>query len=105
MTLTDNDRRVIRCFTDKVACDGGKLTTDGARLDGYWMGGRGIAQWKAGKIHFTDLGSKAAETVHNLRWFEVTETRGHIDKGRRNQHVGGAAAQIDADAVAGAQQG
>jgi flavin-binding protein dodecin len=21
---------------------------------------------------------KAAETLHNLRWFEVTETRGHI---------------------------
>lgn len=26
--------------------------------------------------------AKAAETIHNLRWFEVTETRGHIDKGR-----------------------
>ena len=25
--------------------------------------------------------AKAAETIHNLRWFEVTETRGHIDKG------------------------
>lgn len=23
--------------------------------------------------------AKAAETVRNLRWFEVTETRGHID--------------------------
>jgi dodecin len=22
---------------------------------------------------------KASETVHNLRWFEVTETRGHIE--------------------------
>ena len=22
---------------------------------------------------------KAGETVHNLRWFEVTETRGHIE--------------------------
>jgi flavin-binding protein dodecin len=26
--------------------------------------------------------AKAAETVRNLRWFEVTETRGHIDGGR-----------------------
>lgn len=25
--------------------------------------------------------SKAAETVHNLRWFEVDEIRGHIEKG------------------------
>lgn len=26
--------------------------------------------------------AKAAETVRNLRWFEVVETRGHIEKGR-----------------------
>jgi flavin-binding protein dodecin len=26
--------------------------------------------------------AKAAETVRNLRWFEVTDTRGHIEKGR-----------------------
>jgi flavin-binding protein dodecin len=25
---------------------------------------------------------KAAETVKNLRWFEVVETRGHIEAGR-----------------------
>ena len=25
---------------------------------------------------------KAAQTVHNLRWFKVTETRGNIDKGK-----------------------
>ena len=25
---------------------------------------------------------KASQTVRNLRWFEVTETRGHIDGGR-----------------------
>lgn len=25
--------------------------------------------------------SKAAETVHNLRWFEVGEIRGHIEQG------------------------
>lgn len=24
---------------------------------------------------------KAAESVHNLRWFEVSEIRGHIDQG------------------------
>lgn len=26
--------------------------------------------------------SKAAETVHNMRWFEVTETRGYIEEGK-----------------------
>jgi dodecin len=25
---------------------------------------------------------KAAETVRNLRWFEVVDTRGHIEQGR-----------------------
>jgi flavin-binding protein dodecin len=25
--------------------------------------------------------AKASESVRNLRWFEVTETRGHIDNG------------------------
>lgn len=26
--------------------------------------------------------ARAAETVHNLRWFEVVETRGQIEDGR-----------------------
>lgn len=26
--------------------------------------------------------AKAAETVRNLRWFEVVDTRGHIEAGR-----------------------
>ena len=26
--------------------------------------------------------AKAAETVRNLRWFQVVETRGHIEAGR-----------------------
>jgi flavin-binding protein dodecin len=25
--------------------------------------------------------SKASKTIHNMRWFEVVDTRGHIDKG------------------------
>lgn len=25
---------------------------------------------------------RAGKTVHNLQWFEVVETRGHIDNGR-----------------------
>ncbi|WP_046113461.1 dodecin [Aquincola tertiaricarbonis] len=26
--------------------------------------------------------AKAAESVRNIRWFEVTETRGHVEEGR-----------------------
>jgi len=26
--------------------------------------------------------AKAGESLHNLRWFEVVETRGHIDQGQ-----------------------
>jgi flavin-binding protein dodecin len=26
--------------------------------------------------------AKASKTVHNLRWFQVTETRGEIEKGK-----------------------
>ena len=26
--------------------------------------------------------AKAAETIQNMRWFEVVETRGHIDNGK-----------------------
>ena len=26
--------------------------------------------------------AKASETIHNMRWFEVIETRGHIDEGK-----------------------
>jgi len=25
--------------------------------------------------------AKASKTIHDMRWFEVIETRGHIDKG------------------------
>lgn len=25
---------------------------------------------------------KAGESIHNMRWFEVTETRGHIEDGQ-----------------------
>jgi len=26
--------------------------------------------------------SKASQTINNMRWFEVIETRGHIDNGK-----------------------
>ncbi|MBI3577938.1 MAG: dodecin domain-containing protein [Ignavibacteriales bacterium] len=29
--------------------------------------------------------ARASTTVHNLRWFQVTETRGHIENGKVSQ--------------------
>lgn len=64
MTIGKTDKAVIDAFTDKKAASGNKLTTDGKRLDGNWSGGTGIAEWGTdGKIHFKDLGSKAAQQV------------------------------------------
>jgi hypothetical protein len=55
------DKAVIKAFTEKRAEMSKKLTSDGKMLDGNWMGGKGIAGWCEGKIHFKDLGSKAAQ--------------------------------------------
>ncbi|MDX1574692.1 MAG: dodecin [Kiloniellales bacterium] len=30
--------------------------------------------------------SRASQTLHDLRWFEVVETRGHIEGGRVNHY-------------------
>jgi dodecin len=30
----------------------------------------------------TNAVARASKTLRNLRWFEVTETRGHIEKGK-----------------------
>lgn len=65
MRLGKQDKLAIKAFVDKRALEGHKLSSEGNRLDGLWMGGRGIALWKGGKIHLPDLGSRAAQTVQN----------------------------------------
>ena len=62
-SMNAGTKKVIDAFLDKKPMDGKKLSTDGKRLDGEWIGGRGIAQWDRGKIYFNDLGSKAAQTI------------------------------------------
>ena len=57
------DARVLRAFSEQKPEVGHKLTTDGVRLDGLWMGGTGIAAWSGGKIELGDLGSKASQSV------------------------------------------
>jgi hypothetical protein len=57
------DLAVLKAFAEKKAASSKKFETDGRRLDGNWMGGRGIAEWRNGKIMFRDLGSRSAQTV------------------------------------------
>lgn len=64
MKIGTKDRRVIRAFTERIALEGHKLHTDGRSISGYWMGGRDIAVWKGGKIHFRDLGGLVEQTIH-----------------------------------------
>lgn len=62
-----SDGNVLVAFTDRRALESKKLSTDGHRLDGNWMGGSRIAWWGADdKIHFGDLGSKTAEKYQKL---------------------------------------
>jgi hypothetical protein len=56
-------RKVVLAFLDKHPASSSKLSTDGRKLDGLWMGGSGIAEWSGGKIVFNDLGSRSAQTV------------------------------------------
>ena len=63
MRLGISDHKVIRAFVEQKSLDGHKLSTDGERLDGHWLGGSRIADWQEGRIVFHDLGSKAAQSV------------------------------------------
>lgn len=61
------DKRVIAAFIDCQPAAGHKLSTNGMTLDGHWMGGDRIAEWKDcnGRmcVVFHDLGSRAAQSV------------------------------------------
>lgn len=64
----DTEKKVLDAFTDKKALSTEKLSTDGQRLDGHWMGGARIAEWKDDRIVFNDLGSKTAQRIqHAIR--------------------------------------
>lgn len=68
------DDEVIYAFVQRLGAHGRKLTSENLRLDGNWMGGRGIASWQqvpSNSVHLPptavivehDLGSKAAERI------------------------------------------
>ena len=46
--------------------------------------------------------ARAGESLHNLRWFEVTETRGHIEDGRVAHYQVGIKVGFSLDAGASA---
>lgn len=65
LRLGKQDKAVIRAFTERRTLDGHKLTTNGTKLEGYWMGGNDLAHWRDGKIHLPDTGSRSGQTVQN----------------------------------------
>lgn len=79
ITLGKSDKATIENFTDGMPSKGNKLTSDGKKLDGNWMGGNEIAYWKNGKIYFNDLGSKAAQTVQNA--IRKSAPKNHLAEG------------------------
>lgn len=57
------DKRVIEAFIRHERADGLKLSTDGHRLDGLWMGGSGLAEWIDGSISLPDPGGRSGQLV------------------------------------------
>lgn len=64
MRLGLRDHKVLAAFVERRALTGHKLSTNGQQVDGHWLGGARIAEWRGGKIHFNDLGSRVAQSVH-----------------------------------------
>jgi len=52
ITLTKLDKRVLMAFIDQKSGESKRLTSDGERLDGNWLGGNKIAYWVDGKMEF-----------------------------------------------------
>jgi len=63
--LGKKDHEVIKSFLNKKPHPGSKkLSTDGKKLDGNWLGGSGIAHHSDKGVHLNELGSKSANQVH-----------------------------------------
>jgi hypothetical protein len=65
MNIGAQDLQLLKGFVGEGGpASSPKFTVVAGRLDGNWIGGRGIAEWKGGVIRLNDIGSKAAQTVH-----------------------------------------
>lgn len=95
MRLGIRDQKVLAAFAEKRSADGDKLSTDGKRIDGHWLGGSRLAYWERGQIHTPDRGSRAADAIQKqLRrhaapvqfadFKGLAKTRGRRDSDRTN---------------------
>jgi hypothetical protein len=66
MAFGVRDKRVIEAFIRHERADAQKLSTDGERLDGHWIGGNGLAEWIGGSIHFSDPGGIIGQRVQRM---------------------------------------
>lgn len=66
LRLSKGDKKVIAAFIDQKSGTSKKLHSDGRRLDGLWMGGRGIATWEGGKIALEDPPGRAVQKVQKM---------------------------------------
>lgn len=66
LKLSPADKKVLDAFTSQKPAEGKKFSSDGKRLDGLWMGGRGIAEWKSGKLHIRPPTSRSDQTVARM---------------------------------------
>jgi hypothetical protein len=64
-TMSPAHRKVIDAFIDQESAESNKLSTDGKRLDGLWMGGKNIAYWEGGKIKMGPLDSRSKQTIQH----------------------------------------
>jgi len=70
------DEKVLRAFLNREPMSGKKISTDGHKIDGHWMGGTGIARWEGEhSITMPDLGSKTADRIQKKLYRLMKEQR------------------------------
>jgi len=89
MRLGVQDHKALAAFVDKKPFEGHKLSTDGRKLDGHWLGGSRIAYRSRGQIHLSDLGSRAAESVQRVLRRHAAPSQLAEWKGIKRDHARG----------------
>lgn len=64
-------KEVVKSFTEKKSGESQRLETDGKVINGLWLGGSRIAEWKGGKIVFNDVGGNSGKEVQEMIKKEV----------------------------------
>lgn len=84
LTLGKTDKAVIKAFAEKKKAESKKLESTGTSLDGLWMGGKGIAEWKSGKIH---LGPNAGRSIQTVQRFLMKKAAAKFDFSDEDQKI------------------